>query len=141
MPKGQKTCEKCGEANGPRAYVCKGCNAQFAFKPKSKEQRTTKLIKNFDWKELQRGDKIKVSGGPYFVYGGEFVPMGYRGRFVVESIDAQGIRAWGIDRQYGFAHIYMGKDIQNQDTGVWKVKHRIVKIKKKEIVPQEKVMA
>ena len=65
---------------------------------------------------------------------GEFVPMGYRGRFVVESIDSQGIRAWGIDRQYGFAHIYMGKDIQNRDTGVWKVKHKIVKLKRKDQV-------
>ena len=132
MPKGQKTCDKCGYGNGPRAYVCKNCNSQFAFKPKSREQKTTKIIKNFNWKELEKGDKIKVSGGPYFMFAGEFVSMGYRGRFIVESVDSQGIRAWGIDRQYGFAHIYMGKDFQNQETGVWKVKHKIVKIKQKE---------
>jgi ribosomal protein L40E len=133
MPRGQKICNKCSTANGPRAFVCKHCNQQFSFKAKSKEQKTTKLVRDFNWKELERGDKIKVSGGPYFVFNGEFIPMGYRGKFVVESVDAQGIRAWGLDKQSGFAHIYMGKDIQNRDTGIWKVKHKILKIKKKEI--------
>lgn len=132
MPRGQKFCEKCGTATGPRAFVCKNCNHQFAFKAKSRESRTTKIIRNINWKELSKGDKIKVSGGPYFVFKGEFIPMGYRGRFIVESIDSQGIRAWGVDRQSGFAHIYMGKDIHNRDTGIWKVKHKIVKIKNKE---------
>lgn len=136
MPRGQKICPKCSTGNGPRAFVCKDCGQQFAFKAKSKEQRTTKLVKDFNWKELERGDKIKVSGGPYFVFRGEFIPMGYRGKFVVESVDAQGIRAWGLDKQSGFAHIYMGRDIQNRDTGIWKVKHKILKIKKKEIKPQ-----
>jgi len=28
----------------------------------------------------------------------------------------------------------MGKDIQNRDTGVWKVKHKIVKLKRKDQV-------
>jgi ribosomal protein L40E len=132
MPRGQKFCDKCGMSTGPRAIVCKNCNHQFAFKAKSKESRTTKIIKNINWKELSKGDKIKVSGGPYFVFNGEFIPMGYRGRFIVESIDTQGIRAWGIDRQSGFAHIYMGKDIQHIDTGIWKVKHKIVKLKNKD---------
>lgn len=132
MPRGQKFCEKCGTATGPRAFVCKNCNHQFAFKAKSRETKTTKIIRNINWKELSKGDKIKVSGGPYFVFKGEFIPMGYRGKFIVESIDSQGIRAWGVDKQSGFAHIYMGKDIQNRDTGIWKVKHKIVKIKNKE---------
>jgi hypothetical protein len=26
----------------------------------------------------------------------------------------------------------MGKDIQNRDTGIWKVKHKIMKIKRKD---------
>ena len=93
MPRGQKICSKCSSSNGPRAFVCKNCNQQFSFKAKSREQKTTKLIKDFNWKDLEKGDKIKVSGGPYFVFNGEFIPMGYRGRFIVESVDAQGIRA------------------------------------------------
>jgi ribosomal protein L40E len=132
MPKGQKFCDKCGTATGPRAFVCKNCNHQFAFKAKSREQKNTKIIRDINWKELVKGDKIKVSGGPYFVFKGEFIPMGYRGRFIVEKIDEKGICAWGIDKQSGFVHIYMGKDIQNRDTGIWKVKHKIVKIKRKE---------
>lgn len=132
MPRGQKTCSKCGSINGPRAFSCKGCSAQFSFKAKSREQKNTKIIKHINWKELQKGDVIKVSGGPYFFHNGEQVSMGYRGKFMVEKIDDKGIRAWGIGKQSGFAHIYMGRDVQNQETGVWKVKHKIVKLKLKE---------
>lgn len=134
MPKGKKTCPKCSSETGPRAYCCPKCNYVFVFKPKSKEAKNTKIVQNFDWKELVKGDRIKVSGGPYFVARGEFIPMGYRGRFVVEGIDEHGIRAWGIDKQQGFAHIYMGGDIQNKETGVWKIKHKLLKLKSRDAV-------
>lgn len=91
-----------------------------------------KVIKNIDWRELQKGDKIKVGGGPYFFHNGELIPMGYRGKFIVEKIDDKGIQAWGMDKNAGFAHIYMGPDYQNVETGVWKVKHKILKLKRKE---------
>jgi len=132
MPRGQKICNKCGNINGPRAFVCKHCNAHFSFKAKSKEQRNTRLVKNINWKELNKGDVIKVTGGPYFFHNGEPVSMGYRGKFIVEKIDEKGIHAWGIGKNTGFAHIYMGRDMQDAVTGVWKVKHKIMKIKKKE---------
>jgi ribosomal protein L40E len=132
MPRGQKTCDKCGTSTGPRAFVCKECGFHFSFKAKSKEQKNTRIIKDINWRELQKGDVIKVTGGPYFYYNGEPISMGYRGRFMVEKVDDKGIRAWGIGKQSGFAHIYMGRDIQNPDTGVWKVKHKVVKLKKKE---------
>lgn len=132
MPRGQKTCSKCGQTSGPRAFVCKHCNTHFTFKAKSKEQKNTKLIRNVDWRELQKGDLIKVTGGPYFFHNGEPVSMGYRGKFMVEKIDEKGIHAWGINKNTGFAHIYMGRDMQDSVTGIWKVKHKILKIKKKE---------
>jgi DNA-directed RNA polymerase subunit RPC12/RpoP len=132
MPKGQKTCENCGTATGPRAFVCKNCNHQFVFKPQSKEAKNTKLIAKFNWRELQKGDRIKVSGGPYFLFKGEFIPMGYRGRFVVEKVDEKGICAWGLDKHTGFAHIYMGKDYQNKVTNIWKTKHKVLRLKSKE---------
>ena len=132
MGKGQKVCPDCGSTTGPRAYCCKKCNHIFIFKPKSKEAKNTKIIQNVNWRELVKGDRIKVTGGPYFVSKGEFIPMGYRGRFVVESVDKNGILAWGIDKSQGFAHIYMGGDIQNKETGVWKTKHKLLKLKKKE---------
>jgi len=134
--KGRKTCPSCGSMeNGPRSYVCKNknCNHVFSFKMTNKEKRTLKVVKDFDWKQLEKGDKIKVGGGPYFLHGGELIPMGYRGKFIVERVDSKGIHAWGLDKNAGFAHIYMGEDYQNPETLVWKVKHKILKLKKKEI--------
>ena len=85
--KGQKICSNCGRGTGPRAYMCKNCNTPFAFKPTSKEKKNTKIVRDFNWRDLKAGDKIKVSGGPYFVSHGDFIPMGYRGKFVVEGVD------------------------------------------------------
>jgi ribosomal protein L40E len=133
MAKGQKTCDNCGSSTGPRAYICKKCNTPFVFKVKSKEKRNTKIIRDFNWRELVKGDRIKVNGGPYFVSKGEFIPMGYRGRFVVESLDSNGILAWGLDKHQGFCHIYMSGDIQNKETGVWKTAHKLLKLKPKEV--------
>lgn len=133
MPKGQKCCDNCGHCTGPRAYMCPKCNSPFVFKAQAKEKKNTKIIRDFNWRDLQRGDKIKVTGGPYFVIRGEFIPMGYRGRFIVDSIDDQGIRAYGTDRFSGFCHIYMGPDMQNKETGVWKTKHKLLKLKPKNI--------
>lgn len=133
MPRGQKICENCQTANGPRAYSCKNCNSKFAFKAKSKEQKRTKVVQNIDWKELQKGDRIKVSGGPYYVAGSDFIPMGYRGKFIVDSVDSNGIRAFGSDKPSGFCHIYMGRDTQNKDTKIWKTKHRIAKLKQRDV--------
>lgn len=131
MPKGKKTCDKCGTLAGPRAYICKNCNAPFIFKTVSKEKKNTKIIRDFNWRELVKGDKIRVAGGPYYVSRGEFIPMGYRGRFVVEGLDSNGILAYGLDKYHGFCHIYMGGDIQNKETGVWKTKHKLLKLKPK----------
>ncbi len=134
LGKGKKACEKCGTITGPRAYMCKNCNTPFVFKAKSKDAKNTKIIRDVNWRELVKGDRIKVNGGPYYVYHGEFIPMGYRGRFVVEGIDDNGIKAWGLDKHSGFCHIYMGPDIQNKETSVWKIKHKLLKLKQKELV-------
>lgn len=130
--KGQKICASCGSGNGPRTFNCKSCNAPFVFKAKSKEVKNTKIIHNVNWKELVKGDRIKVGGGSFYVHKGEFINMGYKGRFVVEGIDDKGILAWGLDKHQGFCHIYMGGDIQNKETGVWKTAHKLVKLKSKD---------
>jgi len=135
MPKGYKTCPDCGTSTGPRAYVCKNCNHIFSFKTSNKDRKSLKSIKDFHWTKLQSGDKIKVCGGPYYMHNGELIPMGYRGKFIVDKIDDQGIQAWGLGKNGGFVHIYMGKDYQNSETGVWKTKHKIVKFKKKSEQP------
>jgi len=131
LGKGKKACDKCGTTTGPRAYMCKKCNTPFVFKAKSKEHKQTKIIRDFNWKELIKGDRIRVTGGPYYVSHGEFIPMGYRGRFIVEGIDQHGIKAWGLDKHSGFCHIYMGPDFQNKETSVWKIKHKLMKLKPK----------
>ena len=130
MPRGKKICDKCGSENGARAKRCIKCNSGFAFKVKSIEQKTIKS-ELVNWRELQKGDKIKVRGGPYFEKDGEITPMGYNGKFVVDSLDDKGICAFGIDRYSGFCHIYMGRDDLNNETGLWKVKHKIKKLIKK----------
>lgn len=133
LGKGKKACSNCGKITGPRAYFCKGCNTPFVFKAQSKEKKNTKIIRDVNWRELQKGDRIKVSGGPYFVSRGEFIPMGYRGRFIVDSIDQYGIKAWGLDKHTGFAHIWMAGDMQNKETGVWKTAHKLIKLKHREM--------
>jgi hypothetical protein len=67
MPKGCKTCSSCGYCTGPRAYVCPQCHSPFAFKAQSKEKKSTKIIRDFNWRELVAGDRIKVTGGPYYI--------------------------------------------------------------------------
>ena len=129
MPKGKKSCDKCGALSGPRAYMCGECNTPFVFAAKSKEQKNTRVIRNFNWKELQIGEKIKANGGPYYVKGGDFIPMGYRGKFTVVGLDDQGII--GYSNKGGYCHIYMGPDKQCTETKLWKTKHRLVKLKPK----------
>jgi hypothetical protein len=138
MARGKKVCPDCLGETGPRTYVCSNCNHVFISKKdttvSAQEKRTHKGIKNFDWRSLQKGDKIKVAQGPYYLKEGELIPMGYRGKFSVESIDDKGILAWGIDKSGGIAHIYMGPEYYNKETGVTKVPHKILKLKRREPV-------
>ena len=127
MPKGKKTCENCGHECGPRAYMCPECQTPFVFAIQSKERKTSRMIRKFDWRELEKGDRIKATGGPYSVVEGEFIPMGCRGKFTVIGTDQNGIIAYGA-KEGGFCHIWMGKDEHSKLTGLWRTKHRVVKI-------------
>lgn len=129
--KGQKLCDNCGSGNGPRAYMCKSCNTPFVFKVQSKEKKSTKIIRAFNWRDLETGEKIKATGGPYYVKGSDFIPMGYRGKFTVISVDEQGIV--GYSEKGGYCHIYMGNDKQCPETKVWKTKHRLIKLKPRQL--------
>jgi len=131
MPKGKKTCDNCGTFTGPRAYMCPNCQTPFMFAVQSKEKKTTRIIRKFDWHELQKGDIIKATGGPYSVIDGEFIPMGCRGKFTVISLDENGIIAYG-NREGGFCHIWMGRDEQCPTTKIWRTKHKLLKLKRKE---------
>ena len=88
------------------------------------------MIRKFDWKELEKGDRIKATGGPYCLVDGEFIPMGCRGKFTVIHTDKDGIVAYGA-KEGGFCHIWMGNDSQCKLTGTWKTKHRLAKLQQK----------
>ena len=146
MAKGQKFCQnpKCLQPSGPRACMCKACNTPFVFKDadcltkKNKFNKAPKASRDVNWRELVKGDRIKVRGGTYFINSsGEFVPMGYRGKFVVDSLDGSGIRAWGIDKFTGFCHIWMGKDKVCQETNLHKTAHQLMKLKPLKVVENE----
>jgi hypothetical protein len=109
--------------------MCPECNHPFVFAVKSKERKNTRVIREFNWRELEAGEKIKATGGPYYVKGSDFIPMGYRGKFTVMSVDEEGII--GYSDKGGYCHIYMGRDKQCPETKVWKTKHRLVKLKPK----------
>ena len=129
--KGRKTCPQCGTGTGPRAYCCKSCNYVFTFKPKSKEAKDTKIIEKLNWRELIKGDKIKVRGGSYYVCRGEFIPMGANGKFTVCEIHHNGILGYGSEGGYQF--IYMGGDYQSPVTKVWHTRHKIMKLVPKQL--------
>jgi len=136
--KGQKICPSCSKGNGPRSFVCKYCNTPFIFKAQNKDKKNIKIIRNFDWKTLVNGDMIKVNGGPYYLNKqGEYIPMGYRGKFIVSNVDSNGIVAWGQDKHTGCSHIYMGADIHDKFTGLHKTAHKLIKLKKKEKIYNE----
>ena len=120
MPK--KTCEICKKENHPRAKIC-SCGNKFIFKPKKKEK-----YKSVDWKQLEKGDIINVRGGPLWLdHSGNSVPMGYKGKYIVSSVDEKGIVAYGFPSG-GFCHIWMA-DKQVKEDGLIKIPHKIKKIK------------
>ena len=128
-----KICENCKEKNPARCRRCKKCDSPFAFKVKKKDAKDSKKLK-IDWKDLQKGDMIKVSGGPSFIKKGtlEEIPMGYNGLFSVHSVDENGIQAFGRDKFSGFCHIWMNGEEENKKIGINKKPHSVYKIEKKE---------
>lgn len=122
-----KTCPKCGEKCAPRLRKCGKCGSVFAFKVKKKFHGLSRVG---DWKELQPGDHIRVSGGPVWI-GKDLTEtsMGYSGIYSVVSLDENGILARGIDKFSGYCHIWMGEE-KKSDTGVIRRPHKISKLKR-----------
>ncbi len=154
MARGQKTCPN-GHANGPRAKHCSTCNHEFAFKDKTapvapvvkqKKKRgvSAATLKRHhegvrvecDWRSLVRGDRIKVmqGSGPYFpIEGGDPINMGYAGKFVVLYITKDCIHATGNSKEGDSARcvIYMGEPNFNEETGIQREPHRVIKLKQR----------
>lgn len=125
-----KVCQKCSEKNPPRCRRCKKCDSPFAFKVKKKDSKKIKI----NWRELQKGDVIKVAGGgPFFKKkdSAEELSMGYSGIFTVHSIDENGIQAFGNDKFSGYCHIWMNGEKESY-IGISKRPHYVFKIEKKQ---------
>ena len=114
-----KICPKCNQKSGVRSYFCKHCSYEFIakddFTEKPKPERKPK-VKNrvkkmveVDWKTLNIGETIKVvqGSGPYRINGGgEKIPFGHSGEYIVKEIQQDGMLA----TQKGMIHfIYMGE--------------------------------
>lgn len=122
-----KKCENCGEECPPRIRKCKKCGNQFVFKVKKKKIGT--LHKVSDWKSLESGDHIRVSGGPVWPSDDSTEkPMGYSGIFEVVKLDDNGIVARGFGGASGYCHIWMGEE-KLSSTGMIKRPHKISKLK------------
>jgi len=119
----QKKCSSCGELAHPRVKVCK-CGNKFIFKIKKREK-----YRSVEWTELQKGDIIRVKGGPIWINSsGIKTSMGYKGKYTVVSVDQNGIVGYGIDKNGGFCHIWMKGKVK-KDNGIIKIPHKIKKIK------------
>ena len=101
---GQKICSSCDEINGVRAFECKNCGTA-----------------------LKKGDLIRVIGGSGTYYISESGDKHYftdRGKYIVSSIDKNGIVANG---PCGMCYLYMGKKKRSKllDT-MWNAPHKII---------------
>jgi len=140
MPKGNKVCPQCNGNNGPRSFNCKHCGYAFKNKKEQGGKITTSshsLLANknkidLDWKELNKGDIIRVHGnaGPFYTSpSGEKTFMSYRGKFRVVSLDSDGINAHGVGlKSPGYVYIYMGQDKPSSvSSSITLSKHKIAR--------------
>lgn len=146
MSRGEKICKNCGHGCGPRSFKCKHCGHAFVFKEVDativKVEGADNEPAKIDWKALQRGDRIKVGGGPVWPAkeeGGENIPMGYRGKFTVVGIIKDAILATGNNKEGETARciIYMGEPCISK-YGMQKLPHRIIKLKPRKPAEQRK---
>ena len=135
--KPEKKCNECGTLAHARSSVCKNCGYVFYIKKKELEVQLAK-----DWRDLKRGDVIKVitGSGPYYLSKdnpGEKIMMGHKGKFEVLEIIDNGPKRCGI---YGrqmvrvpINHrewIYMGESYYNDTYSMNEEPHRIRVLKK-----------
>tara|TARA_R100000008_G_C3497747_1_gene122059 strand:+ start:219 stop:542 length:324 start_codon:yes stop_codon:yes gene_type:complete len=92
--------------------------------------------KSIDWKTLEKQDIIKcINGhGPYYISKdtGEKIGFNYRGKYVVDSIQKNGISAWPYKnkKESGYCFIYMGESNYSEDLQIYREPHKIVLLKK-----------
>jgi hypothetical protein len=135
LKRGQKLCKNCNNINGARAHTCKHCNSEFIAnvsnnKNKVKRPRKPKKYIAINWRELMRGDKIKVIGrsGNYYVGAdGDKKYLTDAGIYTISDIDDNGLRVYADGGGYGY--IYMGKEMQSDlIDNMYRSPHKILKV-------------
>tara|TARA_Y100000034_G_scaffold106329_3_gene134963 strand:+ start:248 stop:607 length:360 start_codon:yes stop_codon:yes gene_type:complete len=118
----KKTCPNCGVEQSLRKRVCE-CEYEF-YKSKKITKRTVK-----DWTALKPGDRIKVSGGPYFLSKttGKKISMGAKGEYTVSSVCDNHIMAVGKGRSQEV--IYMGKIDYDDNLSIHRQPHKVFILK------------
>jgi hypothetical protein len=132
LKRGQKLCKNCNNINGARAHVCKHCDQEFVSNNKKPTQAKKKKLKKYEeisnWKDLQKGDKIKVIGRSGNYYVGEDGDKQYltdAGIYTVQDKDELGLRVY----DGGYGYIYMGPETRsNTIPNMYRSPHKIVKV-------------
>lgn len=132
LKRGQKLCKNCNNINGARAHVCKHCDQEFVSNNKKPTQAKKKKLKKYEeinnWKDLQKGDKIKVIGrsGNYYVSeDGDKQYLTDAGIYTVQDKDELGLRVY----DGGYGYIYMGPETRsNTIPNMYRSPHKIVKV-------------
>lgn len=101
-----KVCSKCNQESGVRTKICE-CGAVFPTKTK-REKALKPKCEEVDWKELRKGDVVKVlvGTGPYYENSNGRTYMGLGGKYTVLSIEKEG---FFVDDGIGRAFCYMGE--------------------------------
>lgn len=132
LKRGQKLCKNCNQTNGARAHICKHCNNEFVSNSKTPKKVNKRKPKKYEeisnWKDLQKGDKIKVIGRSGNYYLGEDGDKQYltdAGVYIVQDKDELGLRVY----DGGYGYIYMGPE-QKSDLipNMYRSPHKIVKV-------------
>jgi hypothetical protein len=130
LQRGQKLCKNCNKINGARSHQCKHCNGVF-HSATGKKPSKKKQIEVEDWKELNKGDTIKVIGrsGNYYVNdAGERMYMSDAGIYTVVSKDSNGLIVHTTEGGYGY--IYMGEEIQSTlMDNMFRSPHKLIRVK------------
>jgi hypothetical protein len=81
---------------------------------------------------LEEGDRIRVSGGPYFLtQAGKKISMGERGTGVFVSAEENGEAIYvKFDKTSAARFVYIGSERISESTGTTLKAHKIVKLRK-----------
>ncbi len=130
--RGIKECPRCSTLQGVRTIECKNKDCDYEFSFQNAWFKKKNKVVDVDWKDLENGDEIKCvkNYGPFFVTEeGEKIMMGEYGDYIVQGININGIHAHGKE---GMVFIRMTEAGLDDDTGIYRMPHKIKLKKKKE---------